>query len=224
MPQSKSNNKLTTIDSYIERLFVPPAAVFEKALRDAAAAGLPEINVSPSEGKLLYLLAKIANARRILEIGMLGGYSTMWLSSALPAKGRLVSLELEEKCAKVARANLKRAGLLSKVDIRVGDARTSLAKMVKAREATFDVVFIDADKEGYPVYLDYALKLTHSGSLILGDNVIRDGKVADSKSKEPNVVAIRKFNAKLAACPELETILVPIVRHNLDGLAIARRR
>jgi predicted O-methyltransferase YrrM len=160
MSNADSKNKLTEIDDYIERLFVPNAATFNQALKDATAAGLPEINVSPSEGKLLYLLARLANAKRILEIGLLGGYSTMWLTSALPADGHLISLELEEKCARVARQNLERAGLLAKVEIRVGDARQSLAKMVQSGEAPFDVVFIDADKEGYPVYLDHVLRLT----------------------------------------------------------------
>jgi caffeoyl-CoA O-methyltransferase len=208
---------LEEIDRYIEELCVPSNPVFEQALKDAAAAGLPEINVSPNEGKLLYLLAKIASARHILEIGLLGGYSAMWLASALPADGKLVSLELEEKHAAVARKNLERAGLLAKVEIQVGDARQLLAKL----KTGFDLVFIDADKESYPAYLDYALKLTHPGSLILADNVLRR---AVGGNDDSHARGIREFNRKLAGCPDLETILLPIVREHIDGLAIARRR
>lgn len=211
---------LEEIDRYIEQLCVPPNAVFAQALRDATAAGLPEINVSPNEGKLLHLLAKIAGARRILEIGLLGGYSAMWLASALPADGKLVSLELEEKHAAVARRNLERAGLLSKVEIQVGDARQLLAKLSPG----FDLVFIDADKQSYPAYLDFALKLTHPGSLILADNVIRDGRVTDGNSADPVICAVRQFNQQLTSHPDLETILLPIMRNKVDGLAIARRR
>jgi predicted O-methyltransferase YrrM len=211
---------LEEIDRYIEDLCVSANAAFEQALRDAAAAGLPEINVSPNEGKLLYLLAKIAGARRILEIGLLGGYSAMWLASALPSNGKLVSLELEEKHAAVARKNLERAALLSKVEIQVGDARQLLAKL----KPGFDLVFIDADKESYPAYLDYALQLTHPGSLILADNVIRDGRVTDANATDPAIRAIRQFNRQLASHPDLESILLPIMRNKVDGLAIARRR
>jgi predicted O-methyltransferase YrrM len=211
---------LEEIDRYIEKLCVPPNAVFEQALRDAAAAGLPEINVSPNEGKLLYLLAKIAGARRILEIGLLGGYSALWLASALPPDGTLVSLELNADFAAVARKNLQRAGLLSKIEIRVGDARQLLAQM--PREPAFDVVFIDADKESYPAYLDHALKLTHPGSLILADNVLR--RATEGDESDPAVRGIREFNRRLASHPDLETILLPMLRRHVDGLAIARRR
>ncbi|MCG3148118.1 MAG: putative O-methyltransferase [Verrucomicrobiae bacterium] len=211
---------LTDIDRYIEQLCIPPNVAFEQAIRDAKANGLPEINVSPNEGKLLYLLAKITGARRILEIGTLGGYSTLWLASALPARGKLVTLELEPHHAAVARKNLDRAGLLKKVEIRVGNARLSLRQLKPA----FDLVFIDADKEGYPVYLDFALKLTRPGSLILVDNVIRHGRVLDQKPKDAGTRAIRKVNHRLATNPRLETILVPLMRERIDGLAIARRR
>ena len=218
------NSNLLEIDRYIEQLCVPRNEVFEQALRDASAAGLPEIHVSPNEGKLLYLLAKISGARRMLEIGLLGGYSALWLASALPADGKLVTLELEEKHAAVARKNLERAGLLPKIEIRVGDARRSLDAIVQDGEPSFDLVFIDADKEGYPAYLDFALRLTHPGSLILADNVIRDGRVTDANATDPIVRAIRQFNQQLASHPDLETILLPIMRNKVDGLAIARRR
>lgn len=217
-------SQLATIDDYIQQLCVAPNAAFEQALRDATAAGLPEINVSPNEGKLLYLLAKIAGARRILEIGLLGGYSALWLASALPADGKLVSLEVEAKHADVARKNLARAGLLDKTDIRVGAARQSLDEMVQRNEAAFDLVFIDADKEGYLVYLDYALQLTRPGSLILADNVIRAGRVLDEHPADAGTRTIRELNHRLTTDPRLETILVPIMRETIDGLAIARRR
>ena len=210
------------IDRYIEQLCVPHNTAFEQALRDAAAAELPDIHVSPNEGKLLYLLAKISWAKRVLEIGLLGGYSTLWLASALPAEGKLVTLEINEKYRDVARKNLERAGLLGKMEIRIGAAHALLDKMACDREEPFDLVFIDADKESYPAYLDHALRLTHSGSLILADNVIR--RALDKDDFDPMVRGIKEFNEKLAACSELEAILLPIMRKEIDGLAIARRR
>ena len=222
MPISRQRASLLEIDEYIERLFVPRERAFEQALRDAAKAGLPEIHVSPNEGKLLYLLAKLAGAKRVLEIGLLGGYSTMWLARAIGPKGKLVTLEVDELCVRVARKNLQRAKLLSRVDIRHGDARLTLKQMVRDRERPFDLVFIDADKPSYSIYLDYALKLTRPGSLILADNVIRDGKVARPAKGDALVEGIKKFNKKLAANPKLEAILVTVMRKKIDGLAIAR--
>jgi predicted O-methyltransferase YrrM len=222
MSSSDQHSSLLEIDQYIERLFVPRDPVFEQALRDATEGGLPEIHVSPNEGKLLYLLAKLSGARRVLEIGLLGGYSAIWLARAIGPKGKLVTLELDENHVRVAGKNLERAGLRSLVEIRQGAAAATLEKMVQAGEAAFDLVFIDADKNNYPVYLDYAMKLTHPGSLILGDNVIRDGKVARSGQTDPLVLGIQEFNRKLAANPKLETILITVMREALDGLAIAR--
>jgi predicted O-methyltransferase YrrM len=220
---------LVEIDQYIERLFVPHDAVLEEALQAAMAAGLPEIHVSPNEGKLLYLLAKLSGAKRVLEIGLLGGYSTIWLARAIAPKGQLVSLELDENYVRVAGKNLELAGLRSMVDIRQGAAQDTLEKMVQVGEAPFDLVFIDADKDGYPVYLDYALKLTKAGSLILADNVIRriaDTMVSHEKPKpgapEPLLAGIQEFNRKLAGNPKLESIVVTVTREFVDGLAIAR--
>lgn len=213
---------LIAVDEYIERLCVPREKVFEQALRDAAAAELPEIHVSPNEGKLLYLLAKISGARRILEIGLLGGYSTLWLARALTADGQLVSLEINQHHAQVARKNLKRAGLLRQVDIRVGPALDTLKEMRRRREPSFDLIFIDADKEGYPAYLKWSLRFSHPGSLILADNVIRDGEVARNGATDPVVRAIQRFNRDLTRNKSLETILIPVMRRKLDGLAIAR--
>jgi caffeoyl-CoA O-methyltransferase len=220
---------LVEVDQYIERLFVPPDPVFEQALKNATAAGLPEIHVSPNEGKLLYLLAKLSGAKRVLEIGLLGGYSTIWLARAIAPKGQLVSLELDENYIRVAGKNLELAGLRLIVDIRQGAAAATLEKMVLTGEAPFDLVFIDADKDGYPVYLDYALKLTKAGSLILADNVIRriaDTMVSHEKPKpgapDPLLTGIQEFNRKLAANPKLESIVVTVTREFVDGLAIAR--
>jgi predicted O-methyltransferase YrrM len=222
MPTSRQRASLLEIDNYIERLFVPRDPVFEQALRDAAKAGLPEIHVSRNEGKLLYLLAKLAGAKRVLEIGLLGGYSTMWLAAAIGPRGNLVTLEIDERCITVARKNLQRAKLLSRVNIRHGDARATLRQMVRDEERPFDLVFIDADKPSYPVYLDYAMKLTRPGSLILADNVIRDGKVTLSSKGDELVEGIKKFNKKLAANRKIEAILITVMRKKIDGLAIAR--
>jgi predicted O-methyltransferase YrrM len=222
MPIPEQRPSLLEIDEYIERLFVPRDLAFEYALRDAQKAGLPQIHVSRNEGKLLYLLAKLSGARRVLEIGLLGGYSAMWLTRAIGPDGRLVTLEVDERHVQVARKNLERAGLLSRVDIRHGDARVTLEKMVLAGEKPFDLVFIDADKPGYPAYLDYTMQLTRPGSVILADNVIRDGKVARSAEGDPIILGIQEFNRKLAAHPKLEAIVVTVMRRNLDGLAIAR--
>ncbi len=215
-------HEFSAVDQYIENLCIPHDEIFEQALRDATDAALPPIQVSPNEGKLLYLLAKISGARRILEIGLLGGYSTLWLAKALPADGRIVTLEIDDKHARVARKNFERAGLLSKIDIHVAPALKSLELLVQRGEPPFDLVFIDADKEGYPAYLDWTLRLTRPGSLILADNVIRDGKVAQDNPTDPMVKAVQKFNKQLAANPNLETIILPIFREKLDGLAIAR--
>ena len=219
---SPATDRLLEIARYIEQLCVAQPPAFTQALRDAAAAGLPPIHVSPNEGKLLYLLAQIAGAQRILEIGLLGGYSALWLASALPANGRMVTLEINDQYAGVGRHNLERAGLGARVDIRVGPAAGSLQRMIHDAEPAFDLIFIDADKEGYPLYLDGALQLVRPGGLILADNVIRNGQVTDATPADASIRAIREFNRKLAGDPRLEVILLPIMREAIDGLAIAR--
>jgi len=219
---SESAERWSAVDRYIEALFTPPEAVFTQALEDSAAAGLPDIHVSPNEGKLLYMLAKLSGAKRILEIGLLGGYSALWLAKALPSGGKLLTLEIELKHAEVARKNFERAGIQDKIEIRVGPALQGLDKLVQERATPFDLVFIDADKTAYPAYLDWALKLTRSGSLILADNVVRDGKVALSEKGDAAVEAVKVFNRKLAEDPRLEATLLPLMRDALDGLALAR--
>jgi caffeoyl-CoA O-methyltransferase len=211
---------LLRIDTYIEELFAPPDPALEGALRRSRAVGLPEIQISPTEGKLLRLLAEIAGVRRILEIGTLGGYSTIHLAGALPEEGLLVSLEVDERNAGVARENIAEAGLESVVEVRVGDARELLAWMFEDGEGPFDLTFIDADKGGYPEYLEWALRLSRPGSLILGDNAIMGGSVIEPE--EGSAQAIRQFNERLAQDPRLSAIVLPLMRRRVDGLAIAR--
>jgi predicted O-methyltransferase YrrM len=211
---------LEEIDAYIEGLFETSDEVLEAALSDSRRAGLPEINVSPNQGRLMQLLVATAGARRILEIGTLGGYSAIHLARALPEDGALVSLEIDGHHADVARNNVERAGLSGIVEVRVGDAHKLLADLVEAGEGPFDVIFIDADKEGYPDYLDASLRLVRPGSLILGDNTIRGGTVLDPK--EQTARATREFNRKVAEDPGLSGIVLPLIRERIDGLTIAR--
>jgi predicted O-methyltransferase YrrM len=177
--QPVNSEILERIDAYIERLFVAPDDTLDQNLQDTAAAGLPAINVSPAQGKFLYLLVKMAGAKRALEIGTLGGYSSTWLARALPADGVLVTLELDPKHAAVAKANIARSAPQATVDIRVGSAADILQRMIDAREAAFDVVFIDADKTGYVKYLELSLQLSRPGTVIIADNVIRHGSVLE---------------------------------------------
>jgi len=211
---------LRRIDDYVAGLFAPPDEALEAALRGSEREGLPSINVSATEGKLLRMLVEISGTRRILEIGTLGGYSAIHFARALPDGGTLLSLELDEHHAEVARRNVERAGLSDKVKVRVGDARQSLQRLVESGEGPFDLIFIDADKEGYPEYLDWSLRLSRPGTLILGDNAIREGSVIDPD--DPSSHAMREFNEKLAKDPRLSAIVLPLIRDRIDGLAIAR--
>ena len=213
---------LTAIDGYIESLFAPQDAALEAALRLSQRAGLPEIQVSPNEGKLLQLLAEMIGARRILEIGTLGGYSTIHFGRALPEDGVLISLEIDGRHAEAARKNIERAGLDQKVEVRVGDARRLLAQLVERNEEPFALIFIDADKEGYPEYLEWSMRLSRPGSLILADNTIRGGSVLDPQ--DDSALATRDFNERIANDFRLSAIVVPLIRERVDGLAIARVR
>ncbi len=213
---------LTRIDDYIENLFAPQDAALEAAVRESQRAGLPEIQVSPNEGRLLQLLAEVVGARHVLEIGTLGGYSAINLARGMAEVGTLISLEIDERHAKVARANIERAGLGGAVEIRVGDARELLAELAESGGGPFDLVFIDADKQGYPEYLEWALRLSRPGSLILADNTIRGGSVLDPHDESAQ--ATRDFNEKLAKDPRLSAIVLPLIRGRVDGLAIARVR
>ena len=212
---------IARIDAYIEQLFVPKDATLTQGLADAEAAGLPAINVSPNQGKLLYLLARIAGARRILEIGTLGGYSTTWLARALPRGGAIVTLEVNARNAAVARENLDRSVDGIAVDIRVGDASDTLRRMIAEREQPFDLVFIDADKPAYVNYLELALQLSRPGTVILADNLVRHGHVLDGSPQDESARAAKAFNAKIASHPRLESIIVPLVRDTVDGMSIS---
>jgi caffeoyl-CoA O-methyltransferase len=211
---------LREIDAYIEDLFDPSDEVLEAALRDSRRAGLPDINVSPNEGRLLQLLVAMSGARRILEIGTLGGYSAIHLARALPGDGTMISLEIDDHHAEVARNNIARAGLSERVEIRVGDAHELLAALIEDEEGPFDAIFIDADKESYPAYLDASLHLVREGSLILGDNTIRGGTVLDPQ--DATARATREFNERIARDPNLSGIVLPLIREVIDGLTIAR--
>ncbi len=223
MADSISYSSLKQIEKQIEQLFVPTDDSFSAALRDSDAAGLPKISITANQGQLLYLLAKISGAKRILEIGLLGGYSGMWLAKALPDGGLLVTLELMAKHADVARKNFERAGVSSKVQIFVGAAMDSLDTMIAANEEPFDLVFIDADKSNYPGYLDRSLKLVKSGSLIIGDNVVKNGRALETDAKgDADLAGLQQFNRKLASNPNLESLVLPIFKQSVDGFAIAR--
>ena len=183
----------TAVDRYLTDLFTPADEALDAALRASAAAGLPSINVTPNQGKFLQLLAQASGARHILEIGTLGGYSTIWLARALPAGGRLITLESEPKHAEVARANIARAGQAGIVDVRLGCALDTLPQIAVEKRAPFDFIFIDADKASYPDYLPWAIKLSRPGSLIVADNVVRKGAVMDAANTDANVQGARRL-------------------------------
>jgi len=209
------------IDAYIEDLFTPADPVLTANLADASAAGLPAIQVSPNQGRLLYLLAKLCGARRALEVGTLGGYSTTWLARALPPDGILISLEHKPHHATVARRSLDRAALAVPVEIRIGAAAESLEELVRSGAAPFDLIFIDADKTGYVEYLQYSLRLSRPGTLILADNVIRHGAVLEAEPPDPLDRGSKAYNQAIASDPRLESLILPIVRHRIDGMAIS---
>jgi predicted O-methyltransferase YrrM len=212
----------TEVDRYLADLFVPPDPAMDAALAASTAAGLPPINVTPTLGKLLWLLARAQGARAILEIGTLGGYSTIWLARALPADGRLITLEADPSHAQIARANIARAGLTDVVDLRLGRAQQTLPTLVAERRGPFDLIFIDADKQSYPDYLAWSLKLARRGSLIIADNVVRKGAVVDAASKDAAVQGVRRFNELLAAEPRVSATAIQTVGgKGYDGFAIA---
>jgi predicted O-methyltransferase YrrM len=218
----KSEKLWTDVDRYFSGQLIAPDPALDAAVAANRKAELPAIDVTPLQGKFLELLVRISGARRVLEIGTLGGYSTLWMARALPEGGSVISLELEPRHAKVARANLENAGLSHRVDIRVGLAVDSLKTLVSSGAAPFDCIFIDADKSGYPAYLEWSLKLSHPGTVIVADNVVREGAVVEAESSDPNVQGVRRFTDLIAAEPRLSaTVLQTVGSKGYDGFAIA---
>jgi len=218
-----SQEQWTRVDEYVSNLMLPKDAVLEAALDASNAAGLPAINVAPNQGKFLSLLAQMQGSARILEVGTLAGYSTIWLARALPSNGRLITLELDPKHAEVAQANIERAGLSALVQIRVGKALDSLAALVSEGAEPFDFVFIDADKQSIPDYFRWSLKLTRPGSVIVVDNVIRKGAVLDATSPDANVQGVRRFNELVSNTPGVSATTVQTVgSKGYDGFALIR--
>ncbi len=212
--------KTQDYDRYISDLFAPEDDALRSAQEEMRREGLPEIQVSASEGKLLHLLAFIGGAKRILEIGTLAGYSTIWLARSLPLEGKLISLEIDPHHADVARRNVKRAGLSDKVEVRTGAALDILSQMKAEGEAQFDLVFIDADKDGYVDYLNNSMPLLREGGLVLGDNTLPDAVLDPAASS-----GAKSFNAAAAAHPDLVSIIVPVLRSNgIDGLLVGIKR
>ena len=206
------------VDRYITETLVQPDAALDAALSASGAAGLPQINVSPAHGKFLWMLARLVNARRILEVGTLGGYSTIWLARGLAPGGRLVSLEAVEKHAAVARKNIAHAGLASVVEVRVGQALDTLPSVA----GPIDLAFIDADKQNNAEYFRWALKLSRPGSVIVVDNVVRDGKVIDAGSREASVLGVRKLNELMAREKRVSATAIQTVGiKGYDGFAVA---
>ncbi|MFF2204516.1 O-methyltransferase [Streptomyces sp. NPDC058145] len=211
------------VDFYFSSHLAPEDDALQAALRDSEVAGLPHISVTATQGKFLQLLAEIQGARTVLEIGTLGGYSTIWLARALPADGRLISLEYSAKHAEVATRNIARAGLERIAEVRVGPALESLPKLADENPAPFDLVFIDADKPNNAHYVEWALRLSRAGSLIVVDNVVRGGRVVDADSREPDVVGTRQAIELIAAHPRLSGTAVQTVgSKGYDGFAVAR--
>jgi predicted O-methyltransferase YrrM len=210
------------VDDYIVDTFDLDDDIVRAAIDASVAAGMPQIQVSTALGRFLNLQARAVGARRILEIGTLAGYSSIWLARALPADGRLVTLELSPKHADVARANLARAGLADVAEVRVGPATDSLAVLVAEKVEPFDMVFIDADKEGYPDYLEWSLRLSRPGTLIVADNVVRGGAIIEADHADSRVQGIRRFNEMLARDPRVSaTILQTVGAKGYDGIAFA---
>ncbi|WP_328867082.1 O-methyltransferase [Streptomyces sp. NBC_00341] len=210
------------VDEYFNALLLGPDEALDAAVEASEKAGLPAIQVAANQGKLLNLLARLQGARTVLEIGTLGGYSTIWLARALPEGGSVVTLEADPECAEVARRNIERAGLADVVEVRVGPALDTLPLLAEQGYGPFDVVFIDADKPSNPDYLAWSLKLTRPGSLIVADNVVRDGEVADAGSEDPKVRGVRRFTELVAAEPTLTaTALQTVGTKGYDGLLMA---
>jgi len=210
------------VDHYISDLFIPNDEALNAAEQSHELENIPLINVSPNQGKLLNLFATLANANKILEIGTLAGYSTIWMAKALPNDGHLISLEVEPRHAEVARKNIDRAGLSGKVEVRVGKAIELLPKLVEENAGPFDMIFIDADKPPYAEYFQWALKLSRPGTLIIADNVIRDGKVLDAGTNDEMVKGAQRFNKMLSEYTGVNAVIMQTIGvKEYDGMALA---
>jgi predicted O-methyltransferase YrrM len=214
-------NQWTAVDDYLGGLLLPADPILDAAVKAGLDAGLPQIQVSPVQGKFLNLLARIQGARKILEIGTLAGYSTIWLGRALPSDGRLISIEISERHAEVARANLRLAGLAAIAEVRVGPALECLALLDAEKAGPFDLVFIDADKENNPEYVSWALKLSRPGTVIVVDNVVRDGTVIDRTVNGPTIQGVRRMLEMVAREPRLDATALQMVGvKGYDGYAV----
>jgi len=217
-----TRERWNAVDDYIDDLLVGRDDALASALASIKDAGLPQISVSPSQGKMLMLITKAIGARSILEIGTLGGFSTIWLARGLPKDGHLITLEIDTKAADIARGNVERAGVGEVVDVRLGSAHDTLAQLIEEGAGPFDLIFIDADKVSYPDYLTLSMRLARPGTLIVADNVVRDGQVIDAAADDPNVQGVRRFNEMVAADGRLDgTILQTVGSKGYDGLAFA---
>ena len=217
-----SQKKWDQVDHFLEDRLLPHDEILEAALQASNEAGLPAISVTATQGRFLNLLARVRGARRILEIGTLGGYSTIWLARALPADGSLVTLELDSNCSTVARTNFERAGLADLIDLREGPALDSLPQLAAEGGAPFDLVFLDADKEHHPDYFQWALKLSRPGTLIVADNVVRDGAILDPATEDPSLQGIRELFDLLYSDSRVEaTALQTVGSKGYDGFAMA---
>ena len=212
----------TAVDAYLDATLVREDEALRAAVRESAAAGLPSIAVTPSQGKLLHQLALMVGARRILEVGTLGGYSAIWMARALPPDGKLITLEIEAKHAEVAQKNFVRAGVADRVEIRRGPALETLPRIAADALGPFDLAFIDADKQSNPEYFDWAVKLSRRGSLIVIDNVVRDGTILEADSHDPSVLGVRRLFERMVREPRVSTTAIQTVgAKGWDGLAFA---
>lgn len=212
----------TSVERYLTDNLVHPDQHLDDAVKANAQAGLPAIDVTPNEGKLFHLFARMQGARRILEVGTLGGYSTIWFARALPPDGKIVTLEIDPKHAGVAADNIDRAGLTPLVDLRIGPALESLAQLHAENAPPFDLIFLDADKQNNPTYLEWAIRLSRPGTVIIGDNVIRDGSILDANDTDPRVTGTRTFLEKLGSHPRLDATAIQTVgSKGHDGFALA---
>jgi predicted O-methyltransferase YrrM len=218
-----NEERWAAVDEYIAELLVQSDAVLDSVLESATAAGLPAIHVSVAQGKFLNLVARIMQAQRILELGTLAGYSTIWLARALPANGKLITLEVDPQRAQIAKANFLKANLGDKIELRLGEALNTLPLLFEQNPPPFDLIFIDADKPNIPHYFAWALKLARPGSLIIVDNVVRNGEVINAQSDDPNVKGVRQLNDIIAAEPRVSaTVIQTVGSKGYDGFLFAQ--